>query len=267
MKKVPIIITSLILISIGISGCMDLKRNDQKQDPNENGDNNILNTDEAEPDIVSSIDHKKTETNSDFNPVIIVNNDDIRTHTTYEFSIDDTPNNSNITWDFDDGIILYGRNVSHRYTVSDYYTIEVKITWESSSAESELSVDVRNADTVTGLVADINRIIVGYSGFGLGAEIQKGITIPESDVYLNLSQLTCDLSVTIGLFDNESNEIIILITDSIIGQKLTLNKYWHITGDMIEPFDEFRPMFLNLRINCDDYVGHAICEFTIILTY
>lgn len=267
MKKMHLIITSSVLFSLVLSGCLDSKSEPKDEEKNEIDDNEIINEGDAQYDDTDTGEEQDLKIDKDYNPIISVNSNDIRTHTTYKFSIDDPPNNSNITWDFDDGIIMYGKIVSHRYTVSDYYTIKVEITWDSYSAESQLPVEVRNADTVTMLVSDINRIIVGSGGTGLGAEIQEGITIPKCHVYLNLSQLICDLNVTIGLYDTDNNEISTLISDSISSNKMSVNNYWFIPEEMIEPSNDNRPMFLKISIRCDDLVGHAVCEYRIILIY
>ncbi|MFO8051033.1 MAG: hypothetical protein R6V01_04965 [Thermoplasmatota archaeon] len=138
-KKTVIVI--IILIVTAFFGYIILQGNTMQMNDNGNNEDNLV--DDRNNDGISTDDQEPIDKEEDDQePVdevlydsgivmdIEVHDDDVRTKEKLRFTVDNVPDNSNITWEMGDNCTLYGHEVIHEYRYSAYYHINVTAIWD-----------------------------------------------------------------------------------------------------------------------------------------
>jgi hypothetical protein len=265
MKKIVII---LLIISLTYSiGCLDNDKNQQ------NNENPYTDNKKTSLDINESQELNRKTIEEELEIIIVEDIEiefdqmDIRANKDFNCEVVNIPSTSNITWNFGDGVTKYGISTSHNYHSSNIYDIKVEIKWELSVHFIEGTIEVKNKDTITMFSGTINKFIWGYSGFGIGTELKDGLSIPKSEIFLNITQLTCALNIEIGLYGKNNELIHTLQTEAIERGSPSVELYWNINQNDITPYFSNFPIFLKCTFVCDDHTGHAECIATIFVNY
>lgn len=251
-----------LILSITISGC-STPESDNGDDSSDDGDDKqSTDDDEENPDD----DHNIID-DSEITVEIIPSIPDIRHETTVIYEARGPPSNGNYTWDFGDDQILYGNLVSHRYLISDHYTITVVARWNDSVVEDQLEISVKNKDTIFMAEGTLMKVFLGQFGLGLSGEIPEGITTPTSKIYLNLTQLTNDVLVEVGIYDMDNSLLEILYNETYEFSSTDLSLSWDISEEELEPYFEERPVLLKCDCISLERMIHAEVSITIEMKY
>ena len=128
--------------------------------------------------IVSLSINTKENTFRELN--ILLDNTDIRVGNTINFTIENLPNNSNITWNLGDGNYSSNEITSHIYSKPGYYLIQVDAFWKNGKGNGSIEIGVKNVDYYNHGSGDVVRDLRIGSGTGrsMGHSFVPGISEP-----------------------------------------------------------------------------------------
>jgi len=166
--------------------------------------NNISNTNNnLEKDTHISNNYSLNGTIINTEPLIMVNDPDIRVNETFTIWIDekDLSYSNLITWDFNDGSIKVGGKVDHKFSFSNVFTVIVKSQNKTLIAKIELKI--KNEDEVNTYSGE-GYYDIRYStakGGRLGLIIKEGITQPTFIFNISIKDASGKVGISIDVFD------------------------------------------------------------------
>lgn len=277
-KKTVIVI--IILIVTAFFGYIILQGNTMQMNDNGNNEDNLV--DDRNNDGISTDDQEPIDKEEDDQePVdevlydsgivmdIEVHDDDVRTKEKLRFTVDNVPDNSNITWEMGDNCTLYGHEVIHEYRYSAYYHINVTAIWDDQYSTGSIQLGVKNRDGVSGYRSTSEKLLIGDPTERVGVGIQKGISIPDMEVSLRLSNLTGDLDIGVTIYEltEEFKEIDELRREKTEG-KLSEHLFtWNISKEELSDHENIWNYTIYCWLEWTSYFGYVEWDVKFILRY
>lgn len=230
--------------------------------PNDNITNNDDHSDSEDP----ILDHDESEIILE----IIVADDDVRTREKVNYSVENAPYGSNITWDMGDGNVTYGEKIIHSYDISSYYIINVTAIWGNKFAKTSTELGVKNRDGSMIYSSISKKIgIIGQIGVSIGTDIMKGISIPEVIVTLELYNFTGSAYIGVSILERYDNDYRngSLRNDSIEGRMEEYSISWEITSEELGSYENIFECFVNCWLEWTSTLGYVEYEMDFRINY
>lgn len=156
--------------------------------------------------------------------IIEIDKENVKTYELFNLTIIPVISNINVTWNFGNGDVAYGKNIDYFYIYSDEYLITANISYPDGKDEIIHIITVINQDLKAISVNDGFRTLIPFLTIThiTGSRIEQGITNPTINIEIKYKG-TGIMGPIVELQDEISNDVILIseYTENVINAEKT----------------------------------------------
>jgi len=125
------------------------------------------------------------------------------------FNLSNAPKDLTYNWNFGDGSEKEGYSVTNSYDYSGYFNVSVSCGFEGKEYSSYTILPVRNQDRTWGFINNIREIDLEPNGSDtehFKQQILDGITYPDIEFYLNISNAYGDIELNVYISNPDQGD-------------------------------------------------------------